>query len=176
MQKTSLTVFIVDNSPFGRNLDFMPSRFQSGIAAAQLLGFAVFADSKQGEKSEVVLLSSAPPYLPVVVSSFEQFKEALSRVSVGDENSDLDTCLGVAKLLLMRSGASSRKSCFCLVGSPVEASLERRLSEFGADVDLLLYGDGLASRNQCVCKRPGVRLWEIPKTLGVFVFVFCALF
>ncbi len=164
-------VLVVDNSPFGKNTDFQPSRFQSGIAAAQLLSF-VFFDADDDVVKQMTILTSVPPFLPSeAFSSFEQVRSGLGELAISFEEPDFDSALGVSRLLLMRGGGGGEKGakrrCICLIGSPLQRSLSERFSDLnGIDLDIVLYGDDCLAHNRqmCAAASKSVRIWEIPKT------------
>ncbi len=143
-------VLIVDDSSAGRNLDFSPSRFQSGIAAAQLLGFLHLAD-----KANVCVMSLSKPQTGVspFVHDQDRLKHQLSLLSLADDcdggGPAYDVALGVASLLLQRrrrerKAPQERARVVLLAGSLICQDLDpvrRELRRADIQVDIVSYGD-----------------------------------
>jgi hypothetical protein len=157
----SLLCLIIDSSPFGKNVDFAPSRFQSGVAAAQLFGFASFEEGT----SQVAVFSAVPPFLPVFCHSFEELREALGALALNEKECDFSSAFGVARLLLLR--CKGRKRCVCFVGSPFAGSVEERLLELQESkiaCDLIMYGDAMRANRRFVKGKSSAKVWEIEQT------------
>ncbi|KAK4506750.1 hypothetical protein PRZ48_000483 [Zasmidium cellare] len=169
------TMIVVDNSESSRNGDYVPSRWEAQVDAANLI---FHSKTQANPESSVGLMSmggSGPEVLTTLTTNPGKILDGLHRTKVKGE-SHLYTGIMIASLALKhRQNKSQRQRIIVFTCSPITDSsatltkLAKRMKKNNTSIDIIAFGDltddnleKLRAFNEAVKSNEGSHLEIIP--------------
>ena len=115
------TVVCIDNSEYGRNGDYAPSRFQAQQDAINLLAGAKTQHHPENTVGVMSMAGAAPTVMVTPTSDLGKVLQAMQRVPIDGASARLGTSIQIAQLTLKhRENKNQRQRIVVFIGSPIQ--------------------------------------------------------